>query len=100
MKINYSKVSQSEYEEIIAYLYDNFGRESAIRFSVALIQILKQVALFPESFSFYQETSYRKFMVNPYITVVYQVNNDLNYVEILNFWFNRSNPEVLLKHLL
>jgi plasmid stabilization system protein ParE len=99
MKINYSKVSQSEYEEIIAYLYDNFGRESAVKFSVALIQKLKQIELFPESFSFYQDTNYRKFMVNPYITVVYKVNADLSHVEILNFWFNRSNPEVLLKHL-
>lgn len=99
MKINYSKVSQSEYEEIIAYLYDNFGKESAIKFSEALIQNLKQVAVFPESFSFYQDTTYRKFMVNPYITVIYKINNDLNCVEILNFWFNRSNPKVLLKHL-
>jgi plasmid stabilization system protein ParE len=99
MKINYSKVSQSEYEEIIAYLYENFGRESAVKFSEALIKNLKQVAVFPESFSFYQNTTHRKFMVNPYITVVYKINSDLDTVEILNFWFNRSNPEVLLKHL-
>jgi hypothetical protein len=38
-------------------------------------------------------------MVNPYITVVYNVNEELEYIEILNFWFNRSNPEVLLQHL-
>ncbi len=38
-------------------------------------------------------------MVNPYITVIYYVNKDLECVEILNFWFNRSNPEVLLQHL-
>lgn len=99
MKIKFSKIAQLEYEEIINYLYDHFGKEKAINFSETLKQNLKQVKQFPESFSFFQNTDKRKFMVNPYITVIYNVNKDLDCIEILNFWFNRSNPEVLLQYL-
>jgi len=99
MKIKFSRIAQLEYEEIIKYLYDNFGKEKATKFSDLLKQNLKQVKQFPESFSFFQNTDKRKFMVNPYITVIYNVNKDLDCIEILNFWFNRSNPEVLLQHL-
>ncbi len=99
MKIKFSKIAVLEYQEIVKYLYDHFGRESAITFSDSLKQNLNQVGAFPESYSYYFQTDKRKFMVNPHITVIYKVNNDLKYVEILNFWFNRSNPDVLLKHL-
>ena len=99
MKIQFSKIAQQEYEEIIHYLYDTFGKDKATKFLDLLKQNLKQVKQFPESFSFFQNTDKLKFMVNPYITVVYNVNKDLDCIEILNFWFNRSNPEVLLQHL-
>lgn len=99
MKIRFSKIAQLEYEEIIYYLYDNFGKEKATKFSDLLKQNLKQVKQFPESFSFFQNTNKQKFMVNPYITVIYTVNKDIECIEILNFWFNQSNPEVLLQHL-
>jgi plasmid stabilization system protein ParE len=99
MKIKFSKIAKLEYEEIMYYLYDNFGKEKATKFSDLLKQNLKQVKQFPESFSFFQNTDKRKFMVNPYIKVIYNVNKDLDCIEILNFWFNRSNPEVLLQHL-
>lgn len=99
MKIRFSRIAQLEYDEIIKYLFDNFGKEKAVVFSEALQQNLKQVKKFPHSFSFYHTTDKRKFMVNPCITVVYNVNEEMEYVEILNFWFNRSNPEVLLQHL-
>jgi plasmid stabilization system protein ParE len=99
MKIRFSKIAQLEYKEIINYLFDNFGKEKATKFSDLLKQNLKQVKQFPESFSFFQNTDKRKFMVNPYITVIYNVNKDLECIEILNFWFNRSNPDVLFKHL-
>lgn len=99
MKIKFSKIAQLEYEEIIYYLYDNFGKEKAIKFSNLLKQNLKQVKQFPKSFSFFQNTDKRKFMLNPYITVIYVVNEEVDCIEILNFWFNRSNPGVLLQHL-
>lgn len=99
MLIKFSKIAQLEFEEIIVYLFDKHGREKAINFSDLVKQNLKQVEIFPESFSFFQETQNRKFMVTPYITVIYKVNHELNQAEILNFWFNRSNPNVLVKHL-
>ncbi len=99
MKIKFSKIAQLEFDEIVFYLFDKYGREKAVNFSNLVKQNLRQVEIFPESFSFFLETQNRKFMVTPYITVVYKINQELNQAEILNFWFNRSNPNVLLKHL-
>lgn len=99
MRIRFSRIAQLEYDEIIHYLFDAFGKDKAVTFSEALQQNLKQVKQFPQSFSFFQNTDKRKFMVNPFITNIYSINDELGYVEILNFWFNRSDPGVLLKHL-
>lgn len=99
MKIKFSNIAKLEFEEIVKHLYDVYGRDKAINFSDLVKQNLKQVVIFSESFSFFQNTENRKFMVTPYISVIYKLNHELEQVEILNFWFNRSNPEVLLKHL-
>ena len=63
MKIQFSKIAQLEYEEIIHYLYDTFGKDKATKFLDLLKQNLKQVKQFPESFSFFQNTDKRKFLV-------------------------------------
>uniref|UniRef100_UPI00404A2786 type II toxin-antitoxin system RelE/ParE family toxin n=1 Tax=Flavobacterium sp. TaxID=239 RepID=UPI00404A2786 len=99
MKLVFSNIAQIEYDEIIFYLNDRFGKEKAVQFSEILQQRLKQVKQFPESFGYYYETNYRKLMVNPYITVINNYDKTLGRVEILNFWFNRANPDVILKHL-
>jgi hypothetical protein len=57
------------------------------------------VQKFPESCPFFFETTKRKFMVSPFITVIYEVNVAMKRIEILNFWLNRSNSDVLLQHL-
>ena len=48
MKIKFSKIAVLEYQEIVKYLYERFGRESAIKFSNALKENLNQVTAFPE----------------------------------------------------
>ncbi len=99
MKIKFSNLAKLEYDEIIRDLYYNFGKEKAVNFSNSLKENLKQVKMFPYSFSLFQNTDKRKFMINSYITVIYNVNDELQSVEILSFWFSRCNPEVLLQHL-
>jgi plasmid stabilization system protein ParE len=99
MKIKFSEIAKLEFEEIVHHLFEIYGRDKAINFSELLKQNLKQVETFPDSFGYFLETQNRKFMVTPYITIIYKVNHEFGQVEILNFWFNRSNPNVLLKHL-
>jgi plasmid stabilization system protein ParE len=99
MKVRLSKLATLEYREIIFNLADQYGGEKAIQFEIDLEAKREQLRKFPFSFGTFYETKKRKFLVNPYITVIYIVNENLDCVEILNFWFNRSNPEVLLKHL-
>jgi plasmid stabilization system protein ParE len=99
MKIRFSNLAQVEYKEIVIYLFDTFGIEKAEKFEIQFKDNLRQLKQFPYSYSNFFETDKRKFMVNPYITVVYNINEELGYVEILTFWFNRSDPQTLLKHL-
>ncbi len=99
MEINYSLISQEEYVEILFYLADKYGEHAAIKFEEDFVSNLEQLKNFPESFGSFYETNKRKFMVNQNVTVIYRINETCNTIEILNFWFNRSNPNVLLKHL-
>ena len=99
MKIRFSKLAQVEYNEIVIHLFDAFGIEKAEKFELQFKNNLKQLKQFPYSFSHFFETDKRKFMVNPYITVVYNINEELDYIEILTFWLNRSDPQTLLKYL-
>jgi len=99
MKVRLSKLATLEYREIIFNLADQYGDEKAIQFEIDFEAKREQLRKFPFSFGTFFETQKRKFMVNPYITVIYVVNEDLECIEILNFWFNRANPEVLLQHL-
>ena len=99
MNVVFSVVAQEQYNEIIYYLNDSFDKEKAKQFSETLKKKMIQLKAFPESCPFFYETNKRKFMVNPYITVIYNVNEAQKSIEILNFWFNRSNPEVLIQHL-
>jgi hypothetical protein len=99
MKVRLSKLATLEYREIIFNLADQYGDDKAMQFEIDFEAKRNQLRKFPFSFGTIFETKKRKFMVNPYITVIYIVNEDLKCIEILNFWFNRSNPEVLLQHL-
>jgi plasmid stabilization system protein ParE len=99
MKVVFTLVAQEQYNEIIYYLNAGFGKEKAQQFSESLKQNIIQVKKFPESCPFFFETTKRKFMVGPFITVIYEVNVAMKRIEILNFWFNRLNPDVLLQHL-
>lgn len=99
MKIKLSKLALLEYQEIIFEIAKKFGEDKAIQFEKDFEEKRRQLRNFPFSFGQFYDTNKRKFMVNPYITVVYNVNEELQQVEILNFWFNRTNPNVILKHL-
>ena len=99
MEVKFSKIAELEFDEIVYYFYQNYGRDKAIKFTEIVRQNLKQIKIWPESFSFFQETNNRKCVITPSITVIYKINAELHQIEILNFWFNRSNPNFLLKHL-
>lgn len=99
MKINYLLVAQEEYIEVMYYLADNFGEEKAIQFEEDFLSNLEQLQNFPSTFGGFYKTNKRKFMVNRNVTVIFQVDEVTEVVEILNFWFNRCNPDVLLNHL-
>lgn len=99
MEINYSLVAQEEYIEILYFLADNYGEQVAVKFEEDFVSNLDQLQKFPESFGGFYETNKRKFMINQNVTVIYRINDKEKTIEVLNFWYNRSNPNVLLKHL-
>jgi plasmid stabilization system protein ParE len=99
MKINYSKVAQEEYFEVLYFLADKFGADTALKFENDFLGHITQLENYPESYGSFYNTDKRKFMVNKNVTVVFQINHQNKTVEILNFWYNRGNPNVFLKHL-
>lgn len=99
MKLIFSDIAKLEYVEIVYYLNDKYNKQIATKFIFQLQSQLKSVKQFPESFSFFFDTQNRKFMVNPNLTVIYKINETENRIEILNFWFNKSKPDIILKHL-
>jgi plasmid stabilization system protein ParE len=99
MKLTYSLVAREEYLEILYFLSDNYSEEAALKFEKDFLLNVKHLESFPESFPKFHDTSKRKFKVNKNVTVLFQINENESTVEILNFWFNRSNPDVLLQHL-
>jgi len=99
MKLTYSLVAREEYLEILYFLADNYSKETALKFEEDFLSNVKHLENFPESFPKFHNTGKRKFKVNKIVTVIFQINEKEATVEILNFWFNRSNPDVLLQHL-
>jgi len=99
MNLTYSLVAQEEYIEILYFLADNFGEKTALKFEEDFLSNVNNLENFPESFPLFYTTNKRKFKVNKNVTVIFQINENEASVEILNFWFNRSNPEVLIQHL-
>jgi plasmid stabilization system protein ParE len=85
MIVVFTEVAQEQYNEIIYYLNAGFGKEKALQFLESLKQNIIQVKKFPESYPFFFETTKRRFMVNPFITVIYEVNTAMKRIEILNF---------------
>ena len=99
MKLIFSDIAKLEYEDIVFYLNDKFGKPLASKFISQLQSQLKLVKQFPESSPLFFDTQNRKFMVNANVTVIYKINQYENRIEILNFWYNKSNPETILNHL-
>ena len=99
MKLTYSLVAREEYLEILYFLSDNYSENTAIKFEEDFLSNVNRLESFPESFPKFRDTDKRKFKVNKNVTVLFQINEKEATVEILNFWFNRSNPDLLLQHL-
>jgi plasmid stabilization system protein ParE len=99
MKLIFSDIAKLEYEEIVYFLNNKYNKQIAAKFIAQLQSQLKLIKQFPESLPFFFDTTYRKCMINANITVIYKINDAKNRIEILNFWFNKSKPEIILKHL-
>jgi|GEM_PF-2504344 len=99
MNLQFTQLAQEEYKEIIVYLNEKFNIKKAELFERQFKAHLNQLLLFPESFPFLFDTKQRKFMVNAYITVVYDLNKENEIITILTFWFNQNNPDDLLRQL-
>ncbi|MEC5166187.1 plasmid stabilization system protein ParE [Flavobacterium sp. PL11] len=99
MKLTYSLIAREEYLEILYFLADNYSEVTALKFEEDFLSNIKHLENFPESFPKFHNTCKRKFKVNKNVTVIFQFNENEGTVEILNFWFNRSNPDLLLQHL-
>jgi len=99
MRVVRTRIARAEYEDIVLYLFEKFGIEFAMKFEESFKYKKEQLKKHPKSFGSFHETDKRKFLINPYITAIYGIDDANELIRIYSFWFNRKNPEDLLKYL-
>ena len=99
MKIVYTEIADQQLDDILLYLYNKFGYEKAESFENRLKKIEKLLSEHPKTMASFYDTGTRKILVNPFITLIYEINEKEKIIYFLTFWFNRNNPEDVLKYL-
>jgi len=98
--VNWSLKSKADYFEIIDYLIDNWGRNSAKKFKETLMKSLNLISIMPY---IYTETEFRenvrRCIVVKQVSMYYKVIEDKNEILIIRFFDNRRNPDVIEEEL-
>lgn len=93
-EIRYSPRANSEYEEIIDYVFQKFGSVVALKVYLHFEDIIDQISINPLLFPYSNNTkNLRRCVVSPQTTLYYRFNG--KYVELVSFRGNRMNPETI-----
>jgi len=99
-EVNWSLKSKADYFEIIDYLIDNWGRNSAKKFKETLMKSLNLISKMPY---IYTETEFRKdvrrSIVVKQVSMYYKVIEEKREIVIIRFFDNRRNPNIFVDEL-
>jgi len=84
-KIRITEAALADFEEILAYSWDNFSA-TAERFGEAILNHVDLLKSFPYIGSPVDGRSHVRVLVHTPILVYYRINERLYVVEILHFW--------------
>ena len=95
-QIKWSEKSKNDFVEIIDYLIDNWGKNSAKKFRNTVLNTIELISKIP---TIYPITEYRenvrRCIVVKQISMYYQVNEEENELFIVRFYDNRRDPDKL-----
>jgi plasmid stabilization system protein ParE len=95
-QIKWSEKSKNDFVEIIDYLIDNWGKNSAKKFRNTVLSTIKLISKMP---AIYPVTEYRenvrRCIVVKQVSMYYQVNETENELFIVRFYDNRRDPDKL-----
>ena len=98
--IKWSEKSKNDIIEIIDYLIDNWGKNSAKKFKNSVLTSIDLISKMP---AIYPVTEYRenvrRCIVVKQVSMYYQINETENKINIVRFFDNRKNPEKLNEFL-
>ena len=91
-RIEYTHRAIKELDDIIQYIIDHFGFVSAENVKSDYNQIIQQISVNPNQFSYFNKRKgIRKCVVSPQTTLYYRF--DKNVINLLNFRSNFMNPQ-------
>jgi plasmid stabilization system protein ParE len=98
--IKWSEKSKDDIIEIIDYLIDNWGKNSAKKFKNTVLNSIDLISKMP---TLYPLTEYRdnvrRCIVVKQVSMYYQVNEAENEIYIVRFYDNRKDPDKLNEFL-
>ncbi len=89
--VSLSPRAVDELNEILDYLEENFGVNSAANSLDEIEKISWKIAAFPFLFPAFKGRSVRKAVINKHLSIFYQVRKET--IEILSFWDNRKDSD-------
>ncbi len=99
-KVKWSERSKDDLIQIIDYLIDNWGRNSAKKFKKTVLQTIDLISKIP---TIYPLTEYRenvrRWVVVKQVSVYYQINEDAKEIYIVRFYDNRRDPDKILDEI-
>lgn len=92
LKVVWAKRSENEFENIIDYLFENWGESSAKFFVIKVNNLIELLSVFPNlGVLEIKAKNVRSYTLVKQINVFYKVEKDR--IIILNFFDNRQNPD-------
>ena len=92
--IRYSIRAYNEYEQILDYVFKEFGIEVAAKVDMYFEAVIDHIAINPLLYPYFDKTkNVRRCVISPQTTLYYRFNGV--YVELVSFRGNRMNPEAI-----
>jgi plasmid stabilization system protein ParE len=91
-RIVWSDYAKEDYAQILNFLQDNFGVNTALVFLDKTEKIVEQIEIFPLSFPLSEQNPrLHKAVINKNTSLLYRIRQDE--IELLFFWDNRMKEQ-------
>jgi len=92
-EIQWSSVAEKDYDSVLQYLFDNFGKSTVEDFQKKLEHTLNIILQNPFAFRFYKRKNIRKCVFNSQLSIYYLIEKDET-IFLLSL-FGKQNPSTL-----